>query len=379
MLVEKTLECLEDKVLTKQKFIDTMVYLSITFKGLTLVELFELTQINEEEWRLMLTFFKTNFNCYHDTVWSMSNDTLKQCIYKRYLQGKTTDGRAILHIYHLNLGNQMNKTTNSIRKLEEQTINYFFAQEYHLLKQTIADIENFLIMFNPYTKYDLCRYWQCLEGQGYDPVIEYNKRLELFDLHFEPKPEDLFITILQISRFFKEFADFETKNTPTFRHPQVRDKFLQVDSADARGAETGNIFTYLSETGLMASCWAMTNEEFPPGSPGWVFRQPDQEDGWDGADGVGSSGGKGPEQAKARVVSFLTDIGLEDEVARMHMLEMTKKRQEESEASTAGKLEDASKTDLKKKKKADLVNEGGINALHGHEQLNPDIPHQKVS
>lgn len=82
-------------------------------------------------------------------------------------------------------------------------------------------------MFNPYTKYDLCRYWQKLEGQGYDPVVEYNKELELFDMQFNPKPEDLFSIILQISRFLKEFSDFETVNTPKFRHPNIKNKIIE--------------------------------------------------------------------------------------------------------------------------------------------------------
>lgn len=371
MLIEKMLECLEEKVIPKQKFIDTLSYLSITFKGLTLQELFEVAQITNEEWLLMLVFFKNFFNCYRETVWTMSNDTLKQTVRQRYLDGKTSEGKAVLHTYHLKLGNQMNKTPNSIRKLEEQTINYFFAQEYHLLKQTIADIENFLIMFNPYTKYDLCRYWQYLEGQGYDPVIEYNKRLELFDLHYEPKPEDLFIIILQISRFFKEFADFETKNTPYFRHPLIKDKFVQLDSIE-KATGNGNIFNFLSETPLMANILALTNEEFPAGTPGWVFRQTDQEEGWEGL--AEKKELKFKENA-ANVISYLSDIGLAEEVCRMKMLEFSKTKHEDADTTN---LDDDRNATAKKKKKKEVDIEGGISALKGHEKLNPEIPHQKV-
>lgn len=105
------------------------------------------------------------------------------------------------------------------------------------MKQTIASIETFLLLFNPYTKYDLCRYWQVLEGKGYDPVVEYNKGLELFDMHFSPKPEDLFTIILQISRFLKEFSDFETKNTPKFRHPFIRGKIVEKKKKSEDGEE----------------------------------------------------------------------------------------------------------------------------------------------
>lgn len=375
MLVEKTLVLLEDKILAKEKFVDTLAYLCITFQGLTLVELFELAKISEADWKLMLVFFKNYFNCYKGLVWSVSNDTLKSCVVNRYLSGKNSEGRSLLHVYHLNLGNQMNKTSNSIRKLEEQTINYFFAQEYHLLKQTIADIENFLIMFNPYTKYDLCRYWQHLEGQGYDPVIEYNKRLELFDLHFEPKPEDLFITILQISRFFKEFADFETKNTPAFRHPHIRDKLMQVTELAQKQSEAGDIFAFLSETGLVADCDQMTSEEFPPGSPGWVFRQPDQEEGWENLEALPADPTKNNAE---KVVSFLTEIGLQEEVDRMQMVDACKRRKGEPQPADEIRLEDANSSSKKARKPAHAEASHPISALKGHELLNPEIPHQKV-
>ena len=131
----------------------------------------------------------------------------------------------------------MSKGILSIRSLEELTNHYFLAQDYFSLKQTIASIETFLLLFNPYTKYDLCRYWQVLEGKGYDPVVEYNKGLELFDMHFSPKPEDLFTIILQISRFLKEFSDFETKNTPKFRHPFIKGKIVKKKKTTAEGDE----------------------------------------------------------------------------------------------------------------------------------------------
>ena len=370
-IMNKILSILETKLMEKQKFIDIMAYISITFKGITLLELFELTGITIEEWHLALTFFKAFFNCYKDILWSMSNDTLKRVIATRYLHGKTSDGKLVLHQYHLNLGNQMNKTSNSIRKLEEQTINYFFAQEYHLLKQTISDIENFLILFNPYTKYDLCRYWQYLEGQGYDPVTEYNKRLELFDIHFEPKPEDLFITILQISRFFKEFADFETKKTPNFRHPLIRDKFIQLEEPEHFEEEIGDIFAFLKKAGKIDSSMQSSDDEYPPGSTAWVFRQPDQEEGWENLQEQVAMNMKNPPE---KIIGYLSNIGLEEEVRRMHMIELGRRHIELAEARETSKVSILSHPE---KYTNDLNHHES--PLKGHELLNPDIPHQKVS
>lgn len=60
-----------------------------------------------------------------------------------------------------------------------------------------------------------------------DPVNEYNKGLESFEMHYSPKAEELFTIILQICRFLKEFSDFETKATPEFRHPYIKGKVVQ--------------------------------------------------------------------------------------------------------------------------------------------------------
>lgn len=54
------------------------------------------------------------------------------------------------------------------------------ARNFFRLKEVISIIENFLLLFNPNNKYDLCRYWQCLEENGFDPVLEYNKAVEGF-------------------------------------------------------------------------------------------------------------------------------------------------------------------------------------------------------
>jgi len=38
-------------------------------------------------------------------------------------------------------------------------------------------------------------------------------------MHYSPSPKDQFKIIVQITRFFKDFCDFETHFTPKFRHP----------------------------------------------------------------------------------------------------------------------------------------------------------------
>lgn len=85
---------------------------------------------------------------------------------------------------------------------------------YFKLMEKISSIENFLLYYNIYNKYQLCYFWQKLEEQNFDPVIEYNKSIELFQMTFKPNPEDLFSLVYEISRFLKEFSDFESVFTP---------------------------------------------------------------------------------------------------------------------------------------------------------------------
>ena len=150
-----------------------------------------------------------NFN----GLWMIKNDTFKTSILEKYDLDQIKMNEIIAET--------LKKIPNSIRKLEEETYQLYSAGNYFKLKEVISDIENFLLLFNPYTKYDLCRYWQKLEERSFDPVIEYNKAIEGFEMHYHPTSDDLFRIITQISRFLREFSDFETYYTPEFRHPQL--------------------------------------------------------------------------------------------------------------------------------------------------------------
>jgi len=45
--------------------------------------------------------------------------------------------------------------------------------------------------------------------------------MEIFDKRYRPNSDDLFLIFIQFARFFKEFSDFETNQTPIFRHPPI--------------------------------------------------------------------------------------------------------------------------------------------------------------
>ena len=43
------------------------------------------------------------------------------------------------------------------------------------------------MIYNNNTKYELCRYWEKLDEKGFDPTVELNKSLEIFDIVFQYK------------------------------------------------------------------------------------------------------------------------------------------------------------------------------------------------
>jgi len=297
----------EDKIIPPTKYRDLMIFLTITFKGLSLREILSLIRISESEWNLLLLFFKPYFFTYNG-LWNISNEQFKHIINELYLPSSQHESTLFIREYHIRIGEEMNNSPNCIRKLEEQTIHYFLSQQHFLLKQTISDIESFLLLFNPYTKYDLCRYWQFLEDRGYDPVVEYNKRLESFDLHYTPLPRELFTIILQISRFFKEFAEFETRSTPAFRHPYIKGKVVQggqTDQMDSSGPV--DIFSFLNPDSTLSPV-------SPSPHPLGIFQLDDEE-----MDDIAEHTNNGKSDQRDNVTEYLESIGLLDEINKMSM------------------------------------------------------------
>ena len=200
-----------------EKFKGVLVALNITEKGLSETEISTLTGATTKEWNFILAVFKTFMMKYRD-LWKINNETFKKAIRQMF-----QDEPGYTVQLHSDIAEILNKkTSNSIRKLEEETYHLFMSKNYFKLKEAVANIENFLLLFNPNNKYDLCRYWQILEQRGFDPSAEYTKAVEGFELHYRPNQEDTFMIILQVSRFLKEFSDFETSVTPEFRHPPIK-------------------------------------------------------------------------------------------------------------------------------------------------------------
>ena len=99
--------------------------------------------------------------------WKITEDVFIRAFRAVYSK-KSRD--SFLRNMHLKTANFFNNKSPSIRMLEEQTNNYFLAEDYFSLKKVISDISNFIVLYNSRTRYDLLRFWETLEFKNYDPI-----------------------------------------------------------------------------------------------------------------------------------------------------------------------------------------------------------------
>jgi len=211
------LDHFSNNIMNPESFKALLTAMTITEKGLTETELLDLVKVQTKEWKFLVAVFK-NFFMKHKDLWKINNEPFKKAISQFY---SLKSSPYILKL-HEDVSEVIKKTPTSIRKLEELSYHLYGCKSYFKLKEVVSSIENFLLLFNPNNKFELCRYWQILEHKGFDPVMEYSNAIESFEMHYKPSSEDTFMIILQISRFLKEFSDFETELTPVFRHPPIK-------------------------------------------------------------------------------------------------------------------------------------------------------------
>lgn len=124
--------------------------------------------------------------------------------------------------FHERIANNLLFSEHSLRKFEEISYHLYKSHCYNKLKESLSNIENFLFLFNTNSKYELYFYWNQLNQKGFDPAIEYNNSIQIYFMSYYTNQDEMFKIVLQISRFLKEFSDFENNLTPDFRHPPIQ-------------------------------------------------------------------------------------------------------------------------------------------------------------
>lgn len=200
------------KIMPEEKFKRLLLIFAISEKGLSEAEIMNIVtlllrtlrtkphfasqvKIKPAEWSLVKALLKGFLLSYKD-IFQIVKGSFKQAIFQVF--GR--DAAISVKQLHEEIAAVLEKTPISVRQLEEQTLHLYNSPNFFKLKETVSIIENFLLLFNSNTKYTLCRYWQALEENGFDPVIEYNKAVEGFEMHYHPSSEDLFSIILQVLR-----------------------------------------------------------------------------------------------------------------------------------------------------------------------------------
>lgn len=124
-----------------------------TQKGLTRSEIMMISKVSSEELRIFSVVFR-EFVMSWRHLRMIKNDSFRKALHRKY--------RFKVQEVHDKIAEALRRTPNSLRKLEEETYQLYNAKSYFKLKEIISDVENFLLLFNSYNKYDLCRYWQKL-------------------------------------------------------------------------------------------------------------------------------------------------------------------------------------------------------------------------
>lgn len=226
-LLNFIIEMYKSKFMKVEQFLLVFSALCFNYKGLTKNEIMTIVEIDAHSLDSILLVFQEFLIAYKSYI-KITNPTFLQFFIKKY--HTSFDSKIAIH---KKISQAVENSPICLRQLEEMTNNLYLAHDFFQLKQKISSIENFLLLFNEVTKYDLFKFWKKLEEKGYDPIHEYNKSLELFDMHFNPKDDEIFMINIQISRFFKELSEFESPITPEFRHPLIKGKIIQtVDSID---------------------------------------------------------------------------------------------------------------------------------------------------
>jgi len=202
--------------------------LSICQKGLSSFELRSLLKVDDQTLERAVEENLCDLVIRLEFLWVVASPDMRRHVCKSVL---SKEKRLALHAA---ISNSFEiKLNKNMTLLGERMFHFYMSRNHSELKQNLADIEHFMLMFTPRLKIDLFRYWQFLESAGYEPVGEYAKALNSFELRLAPPSLDLFKIVLQFCRFFKEYADFETELTPDFKHPLIINKLEIRSSPDA--------------------------------------------------------------------------------------------------------------------------------------------------
>ena len=187
-------------------------YLSISRCGLGVEDLTALCSHSESVVHVLELFSICFFTC--DSLFLFKNDVYSKVIISKF----------VLQVSHLRFDilEHINNSPITVHSVHERVYHYKELKEWLALKDCVCSLEVFFIMFSPSNRLELIRCWNLLFEHHFDPVQEYNKSLEHFVEQHKPSNQEIFIILVQLCRFFKEFSKFEPSDICEFRHPPLK-------------------------------------------------------------------------------------------------------------------------------------------------------------
>lgn len=211
-LFGNVLEFYISKSLNRNIITKVLGYLALTRCGLSAEDLTQLCFHSNSVISVLEVFSVCLFN--YDSLFLLKNDLFSKVILNKSSMS--------LSSYRTDIIDYLSNQPISVRTVHERIYHYKELKEWLSLKDILCTLEVFFIMYTPQHRLEHIRSWSLLASHHFDPVQEYNKTLEHFVEQHKPKNREIFIILVQLCRFFKEFSKLDSCGTCEFRHPPLK-------------------------------------------------------------------------------------------------------------------------------------------------------------
>ena len=212
MLFESILDYYIGQSINKNIIMKVLGYLAITRCGLSIEDLSQICCHSDSVIAVLEVFSICLFSC--ESLFLFKSDLFSKVILSKSIINPANQRFDIL--------DYLSKQKITVRTVHERLYHYRELKEWLAFKDTLCTLEVFFIMYTPQHKLEHIRSWSLLSSHHFDPVHEYNKTLEHFVEQHKPKNREIFIILVQLCRFFKEFSKLDPPGSCEFRHPPLK-------------------------------------------------------------------------------------------------------------------------------------------------------------
>jgi tetratricopeptide (TPR) repeat protein len=200
-------------------------------RGLAESDLLELMNVPPAQWS-PLFFALDDALVSRSGLLGFFHDFLRQAVEQRYL-ADDADKKEV----RLRLANWFAQQPLSKRQADELPWLLALAESWNKLKDCIANLDMFGLLFTEETQYELIGYWLALDDR-FDMVRVYSDALEQYE-DTEPEPTDLAYHLDQAARFLDRNARYEGAEPLYRRSLAIRETVLGAEHPDTASSLNG--------------------------------------------------------------------------------------------------------------------------------------------